>query len=77
MVVSFTPAYRALAVGGLAAAALIGAFALGTSQGSAATSPSGEQVGFGRPAPVWPVLTSATRGGADHGHRHRQRDRYP
>ena len=43
MAVRFTPAYRALAVGGLAAAALIGAFALGTSQGSAATSPSAAQ----------------------------------
>ena len=58
MAVSFTHAYRALAVGGLAAAALIGAFALGTSQGSAATSPSGEQAPAGaRPA----VLTSATQ----------------
>ena len=57
MAVSFTPGYRALAVGGLAAAALIGAFALGSSQGSAATSPSGEQTPAGaRPA----VLTSTT-----------------
>jgi uncharacterized protein YggE len=57
MVVRFTPAYRALSVGGLAVAALIGAFALGTSQGSAATSPSAEQTPAGtRPA----VLTSAT-----------------
>jgi len=57
MAVSFTPAYRALAAGGLAAAALIGAFALGSSQGSAATSPSGEQTPAGaRPA----VLTSTT-----------------
>jgi uncharacterized protein len=57
MAVSFTPAYRALAVGGLAAAALIGAFALGTSQGSAATSPSAARTPAGaRPA----VLTSAT-----------------
>ncbi len=57
MAVSFTPAYRALAVGGLAAAALIGAFALGTSQGSAATSPSGSGTPAG-PGPA--VLTSAT-----------------
>jgi hypothetical protein len=58
MAVSFTPAYRALAVGGLAAAALIGAFALGTSRGSAATSPSAGQAPPGaRPA----VLTSATQ----------------
>jgi uncharacterized protein YggE len=57
MAVSFTHAYRALAVGGLAAAALIGAFALGSSQGSAATSPSAEQTPASpRPA----VLTSAT-----------------
>jgi uncharacterized protein len=57
MAVSFTPAYRALAVGGLAAAALIGAFALGSSQGSAATSPSGKQTpASARPA----VLTSTT-----------------
>jgi uncharacterized protein len=57
MAVSFTPAYRALAVGGLAAAALIGAFALGTSRGSAATSPSAARTAAGaRPA----VLTSAT-----------------
>ncbi len=58
MAVSFTPAYRALAVGGLAAAALIGAFALGSSQGSAATSPSGKQA----PADArQAVLTAATQ----------------
>ena len=45
MAVTFTPAYRALAVGGLAAAALIGAFALGSSQGSAAPSPSASPSG--------------------------------
>ena len=59
MAVRFTPAYRALAVGGLAAAALIGAFALGSSQGSAATSPSGspsETPAGARPA----VLTATT-----------------
>ena len=60
MAVSFTPAYRALAVGGLAAAALVGAFALGTSQGSAAASPSARQTPPGTgPA----VLTSATQTG--------------
>jgi uncharacterized protein len=60
MAVSFTPAYRALAVGGLAAAALIGAFALGSSQGSAATSPTASS-GGGTPAGTRPaVLTSAT-----------------
>ena len=47
MAVTFTPAYRALAVGGLAAAALIGAFALGSSQGSAAPSPSPSGGGTG------------------------------
>lgn len=58
MAVSFTPAYRALAVGGLAAAALIGAFALGGSQGSAATSPSPGQTPAGaQPA----VLTAASQ----------------
>jgi uncharacterized protein YggE len=58
MAVSFTPAYRVLAVGGLAAAALIGAFALGSSQGSAATSPAPGQTPAGtRPA----VLTAATQ----------------
>jgi uncharacterized protein YggE len=59
MAVSFTPAYRALAVGGLAAAALIGAFALGSSQGSAATSPTASP--SGTPAGTRPaVLTSST-----------------
>lgn len=40
MAITVTPAYRALAVGGLAAAALIGTFALGNSTGAAAPSPS-------------------------------------
>jgi len=40
MAITFTPAYRGLAVGGLAAAALIGAFTLGSSKSSAAPSPS-------------------------------------
>ncbi len=57
MAFTFTPAHRALAIGGLAAAALIGAFALGNSQGSAAPSPSAG----GTPAAARPaVLTSAT-----------------
>jgi len=61
MAVSFTPAHRALAVGGLAAAALIGAFALGSSQSSAAPSPSASPPGSGTPAgPRTAVLTSAT-----------------
>lgn len=57
MAITFTPAHRALAVGGLAAAALIAAFALGGSQGSAAPSPSAG------PAPAGArlaVLASAT-----------------
>ncbi len=61
MAVSFTPAYRALAVGGLAAAALIGAFALGSTQGSAATAPTASPSGGGTPAGTRSaVLTSAT-----------------
>ena len=58
MAVSLTPAYRALAVGGLAAAALIGAFALGTSQGSAATSPATS------PSASSSALAQQTPGGA-------------
>ena len=57
MAVTFTPAYRALAVGGVAAAALIGAFALGNSQSSAAPSPTASPSG-GRAATA--VLTSTT-----------------
>jgi uncharacterized protein len=57
MAITFAPAHRALAVGGLAAAALIGAFTLGSSQGSAAPSPSAGRAPAGaRPA----VLASAT-----------------
>ena len=40
MAITFPPAYRAIAVGGLAAAALMGAFALGNSKGDAVPSPS-------------------------------------
>jgi uncharacterized protein len=58
MAFTFTPAHRALAVGGVAAAALFGAFACGSSQSGAATSPSGTAAGT-RPA----VLTSATAAG--------------
>jgi uncharacterized protein len=61
MAVSITPAYRAVAVGGLAAAALIGAFALGTSQGSAAPSPTTSPSAMQTPAGARPaVLTAAT-----------------
>ena len=56
MAITFTPAHRALATGGLAAAALIGAFALGSSRSSAAASPSA--TGTGRRGAA--VLASAT-----------------
>src|ERR1700722_13877156 len=63
MAVRFTPAYRAVAVGGLVAAALIGAFALGSSRSSATPSSSSSSSSSGdrtppgaRPA----VLTAAT-----------------
>jgi uncharacterized protein YggE len=56
MAIRFTPAYRGLAVGGLAAAALIGAFTLGDSNGSAA-SPSAKT-----PAAT-PVLAATTTNG--------------
>jgi uncharacterized protein YggE len=55
MGITFTPALRALAVGGLAAAALMGAFVLGSSQGSAAPSPLA-----GRAPAGTAVLASAT-----------------
>jgi uncharacterized protein len=42
---TLTPTYRALAIGGAAAAVLIGAFALGTSRGSAASAASAASVG--------------------------------
>jgi uncharacterized protein len=41
MAITFSPAFRALAIGSLAAAALIGAFTIGSSQSSAAPPPSG------------------------------------
>jgi uncharacterized protein YggE len=41
MAITLAPALRPLAIGGLAAAALIGAFTIGSSQGSAAPPPSG------------------------------------
>jgi uncharacterized protein YggE len=62
MAVRFTTVYRALAVGGLAAAALIGAFALGGSQGSAATSPSGSP--SETPAGAQPAVLTATAAAA-------------
>jgi uncharacterized protein YggE len=57
MGITFTPTHRALAVGGLAAAVLIGAFVLGRSQGSAAAASSAGRASAGaRPA----VVASAT-----------------
>src|SRR5580704_9233400 len=61
MAVSFSPAHRALAVGGLAAAALIGAFALGSSQGSAAPSPSAGQPSAGARLAVLASATGTAR----------------
>jgi uncharacterized protein len=60
MALSIAPAYRSLAVGGVAAAALIGAFTLGTSHGSAAPSPSASRT----PSDAAPaVLASTTQAG--------------
>jgi uncharacterized protein len=60
MAITFTPARRALAIGSLAAAALIGAFTLGSSQGSAAPAPSGGQP----PAGTQPATLTAATGAA-------------
>jgi uncharacterized protein YggE len=60
MGIIFTPTHRALAVGGLAAAVLIGAFALGNSQGTAAAASS---VGPGS-AGVRPTVVTSTTGSA-------------
>jgi uncharacterized protein len=61
MAFTFAPAHRALAVGGLAGAALIGAFTLGSSQSGAAPSPSPSAR---LPAGAQPaVLTSTTGAG--------------
>lgn len=57
MAVNLTPAHRALAVGSLASAALIGAFVLGSSHGSASPSPSSSRTPTGAPPAT---LTSAT-----------------
>jgi uncharacterized protein len=58
MAITLAPAHRALAVGGLAAAALIGAFTLGSSQGSAAPSPSAGRA----PAAAQPAVLAAATG---------------
>jgi uncharacterized protein len=55
MDITFTPTHRALAVGALAAAVLIGAFALGSSQGSAAAAAPARA----RPAVAAPATGSA------------------
>jgi uncharacterized protein len=60
MGITFTPTHRSLAVGGLAAAVLIGAFALGSIQGSVATaSPAGPGSAGARP-----TLAASTTGSA-------------
>jgi hypothetical protein len=55
MAIPFTPAQRALAVGAVAAAALAGAFALGSNRGGAAPASSGG----GTPAGSQPTLLAA------------------
>ncbi len=57
MSVTLRPGYRALALGGAAAAILIGVFALGTATGNAAPSPAGAHPSG---AKAGPVLTSST-----------------
>jgi uncharacterized protein YggE len=61
MAVTLTPAHRALAVGGVAAVALIGAFTLGSSQGSAAPAPSGRQTPAGAQPATLASVTGAAR----------------
>jgi len=60
MAFTFAPAQRALAVGGLAGAALIGAFTLGSSQGGASPSPSPATAGV--PAGEQPAVLDSTTG---------------
>ena len=64
MAVTFTPAHRALAVGGLAAAALIGAFAFGSSQSGAAPSPTASPSGGGTTAGTRTAVLTSTNGAA-------------
>jgi uncharacterized protein YggE len=61
MAITFAPAHRALAVGSLAAAALIGAFTLGSSRGSAAPPPSGGQTPAGRQSAMLASVTGDAR----------------
>lgn len=63
MAITITPAYRGLAVGGLAAAALIGAFTLGGSHGSPAPSPSAGHATTGAGGAQQAVLASAASAG--------------
>ena len=64
MAVTFTPTHRALAIGGVAAAALIGAFALGISQSSAAPSAGASpSVGGTNTSPRTAVLAATTGAG--------------
>lgn len=58
MSVTFTPTHRALALGGTAAAVLIGVFALGAGTGSAAPAAAGQN----RSAAVASTLTAAAAG---------------
>jgi uncharacterized protein len=61
MAITLTPAQRALGVGGLAAVALIGAFALGSSRSSAAPSPASGQQSTGPRTAVLAATTGAAR----------------
>jgi len=61
MAITLTPTYRALVIGGTAAAVLIGAFTLGISSGNAApSSPAGHGSAQAQPS----ALTTATTGQA-------------
>ena len=60
MGITFTPTHRALAVGGLAAALLIGAFTLGNSHGSAAAASSAGRASAG----ARPAVAASTTGSA-------------
>jgi uncharacterized protein YggE len=62
MAVTFTPTHRALAIGGVAAAALIGAFALGNSQSSAAPAATASTSGGTTHAGPRTAVLTATSG---------------
>jgi uncharacterized protein len=61
MGITLTPTHRALAVGGLAAAVLIGAFMLGSSQGSAAAASSAGRAAADPPAAEAASTTGSAR----------------